>query len=76
MRNDLVAKIVSCDKKSKKMVPSGERNSGQKWGGAILLLVRIYSAVETVTLQAKMAMPDLLMFLSKSDLTHILLTIQ
>ena len=49
MRNDLVAKIVSCDKKSKKMVPSGERNSGQKWGGAILLLVRIYSAVETVS---------------------------
>ena len=33
MRNDLVAKIVSCDKKSKKMVPSGERNSGQKCRG-------------------------------------------
>ena len=66
MRNDLVAKIV-CDKKSKKMVPSGERNSGQKCqgGGTILLLVRIYSAVETVSV--KMAMPDLLMFLCKSD---------
>ena len=34
-------------------------------GGTILLLVRIYSAVETVS--EKMAMPDLLMFLCKSD---------
>jgi len=47
------------------MVPSGERYSGQKCGGTILLLVRIYSAVETVS--EKMAMPDLLMFLCKSD---------